>query len=181
MKKITFAVCGMGSRGVVYSGKQLEFPEEMEVTAIADVNPERIAAANKYLHIPEENLFRSADEMFAQPKLADVMMITTQDAMHKEHALKAMERGYDLLLEKPISNKLEDVVEIANTAKRLGRKVIVCHVLRYTPFYKTVKRLLQEGVVGKIQSIEAAEWVGHRHYATATAAATGTIPSSPAP
>ena len=165
MKKITFAVCGMGSRGVVYSGKQLEFPEEMEVTAIADVDPERIKAANKYLHVPEEHLFHSADEMFAQPKLADVMMITTQDAMHKEHALKAMERGYDLLLEKPISNKLEDVVEIANTAKRLGRKVIVCHVLRYTPFYKTVKRLLQEGVVGKIQSIEAAEWVGHRHFA----------------
>ena len=165
MKKITFAVCGMGSRGVVYSGKQLEFPEEMEVTAIADVNPERITAANKYLHVPQERLFHSAEEMFRQPKLADVMMITTQDAQHKEHALKAMELGYDLLLEKPISNKLEDVVEIANTAKRLGRTVIVCHVLRYTPFYKTVKRLLQEGVVGKIQSIEAAEWVGHRHYA----------------
>ena len=165
MKKITFAVLGMGSRGVVYSGKQLELPEEMEVVAIADIDPVRIEAANKYLHIPEERLFHSAEEIFAQPRLADIMMITTQDAQHKEHAIRAMEIGYDLLLEKPISNKLEDVVEIANTAKRLGRTVIVCHVLRYTPFYKTVKRLLREGVVGKVQSIEAAEWVGHRHYA----------------
>ena len=165
MKKVTFAVLGMGSRGVVYSGKQLELQDEMEVVAIADLDPVRIEAANKYLKLPKERLFYSAEEIFAQPRLADIMMITTQDAQHKEHAIRAMEIGYDLLLEKPISNKLEDVVEIANTAKRLGRTVIVCHVLRYTPFYKTVKRLLREGVVGKVQSIEAAEWVGHRHYA----------------
>ncbi len=165
MKKITFAVLGMGSRGVVYSGKQLMFPEKMEVVAIADINPDRIVAANKYLKVPQNRLFHSAEELFDQPKLADIMMITTQDAQHKDHAIRAMELGYDLLLEKPISNKLEDVVEIANTAKRLGRTVIVCHVLRYTPFYRQVKKLLQEGVVGKIQSVEAAEWVGHLHFA----------------
>ena len=165
MKKLTFAVLGMGSRGAVYSGKQLLFPEEMEVVAIADTDPDRITAANKYLHIPEDRLFHSAEALFAQPKLADVMMITTQDAQHKDHAIRAMELGYDLLLEKPISNKLDGVVQIANTAKRLGRTVIVCHVLRYTPFYREVKRLLDEGVVGKIQSVEAAEWVGHLHYA----------------
>lgn len=165
MKKVTFAVCGMGNRGAVYAGMQLRYPEEMEVTAMADTRPERLAAANKYLQLPPERLFSTAEEMFKQPKLADIMMITTQDAQHKGHALRAMELGYDLLLEKPISNKLEDIVEIANTAKRLGRTVIVCHVLRYTPFYRQVKKLLQEGVVGKIQSVEAAEWVGHLHFA----------------
>ena len=165
MKKITFAVCGMGNRGGVYAGQQLNFPEEMQVTAMADPKPERLEAANKYLNIPAENIFTNADDMFARPKLADIMMITTQDAQHKEHALKALERGYDLLLEKPIANRLADIVEIANAAKRLGRTVIVCHVLRYTPFYRTVKRVLDEGKIGQIMSMDLAEHVGFRHYA----------------
>ena len=165
MNKVTFAVCGMGNRGSVYAGQQLNFPDQMLVTAMADPRPERLEAANKHLHIPEENIFHSADEMFAQPKLADIMIISTQDAQHKEHALKALEIGYDLLLEKPISNKLEDIVTIANTAKRLNRKVIVCHVLRYTPFYKKVKELVTSGTIGRVMSIEACEHVGNFHYA----------------
>lgn len=165
MKKVTFAICGMGNRGTAYAGKQLKYPEEMEVVAMADNRRIRLDAANKYLNLPEDRLFDSADAILAQPKMADYMIIATQDAQHKEHALKAMELGYDLLLEKPISNKLEDIVEIANRAKELGRTVFVCHVLRYTVFYQQIKRLLDEGVVGKIQSIEAMEHVGFYHYA----------------
>lgn len=165
MKKVTLAVCGMGSRGVVYASQMLNHPEMGQVTAIADLLPERLEAANKYLHLPEDRLFSTADEMFAQPKLADIMAITTQDAQHKEHALKALEKGYDLLLEKPISNRLEDIVTIAATAKRLGRTVIVCHVLRYTPFYRKIKELLDQGVVGRVMSLEMAEHVGNFHYA----------------
>lgn len=165
MNKVTFAVLGMGNRGSVYAGMQLRFPEEMEVTAMADTRQERLDAANKYLHLPDERIFHTAEALFEQPRLADIMVIATQDAQHKEHAIRAMERGYDLLLEKPISNKLQDIVEIANTAKRLGRTVIVCHVLRYTPFYRQVKKLLDAGKIGRIQSIEAAEWVGYYHFA----------------
>ena len=165
MQKVTFAILGMGNRGTAYAAKQLKYPEEMEVVAMADTRPIRLEAANKYLNLPAERLFYSAEEILAQPKMADYMIIATQDAQHKAHALKAMELGYDLLLEKPISNKLDDIVQIADAAKRLGRTVVVCHVLRYTVFYQQVKRLIDEGVVGKLQSIEAMEHVGFYHYA----------------
>ena len=165
MKKLTFAVLGMGNRGTAYAGKQLKFPDEMEVVAMADNRRVRLDAANKYLHLPEDRLFDGADAILSVPKLADVMIIATQDAQHRDHAIRAMELGYDLLLEKPISNKLEDIVYIAETAKRLGRRVIVCHVLRYTVFYQEAKRLVQEGVIGKPQSVEAMEQVGYYHYA----------------
>ena len=165
MKKVTFAIMGMGNRGTAYAAKQLKFPEEMEVVAMADNRRERLDSANKYLHLPEEWLFDSAEALLAEPKLADVMIVATQDAQHREHALAAMERGYDLLLEKPISNKLADIVEIAAAAKKLGRRVIVCHVLRYTPFYRKVKELLDGGAIGEICSIEASEHVGYYHYA----------------
>jgi len=165
VKKVTFAIMGMGNRGTAYAAKQLKFPEEMEVVAMADNRRERLDSANKYLHLPEDRLFDSAESLLAVPKLADIMVVATQDAQHREHALRAMELGYDLLLEKPISNKLADIVEIAAAAKRLGRRVIVCHVLRYTPFYRKVKALLDSGSIGSICSIEAAEHVGYYHYA----------------
>ena len=165
MKKITFAILGMGNRGHAYASKQRKYPEEMQVVAIADTRRERLDSANKYLNIPQERIFDSADAILAQPKLADVMIIATQDCQHLEHAMKAMELGYDLVLEKPISNKLEDIVVIAEAARRLGRKVFVCHVLRYTAFYKQVYDLLQKGVIGKIETVEASEHVGYYHMA----------------
>ena len=164
MKKITFAVLGMGNRGTAYAAKALKYPEEMEITAMADTRRIRLDAANKHLHLPEERLFDSAQALLAQPKLADVMVIATQDAQHREHAMKAMELGYDLLLEKPISNKLESCVELAKAAEKMGRKVFICHVLRYTVFYQQIKRLIDEGKIGKVQSIEAMEQVGVHHF-----------------
>lgn len=165
MKKITFAIAGMGNRGMVYANRLLRFSEEAEITAIADNRRIRLDAANKFLNLPQDRIFSSAEELFAQPKLADIMIVTTQDAQHKAHALAAMERGYDLLLEKPVSNRLEDCFEIAENAKRLGRTVIVCHVLRYTVFYQEIKKLLDSGVIGKIESVAAAEHVAYYHIA----------------
>lgn len=165
MKKVTFAILGMGNRGTAYASKQLKFPEEMEVVAMADNRRERLDSANKHLHLPEDRLFDSADSILSVPKMADIMVIATQDAQHKDHAIRAMELGYDLLLEKPISNKLEDIVTIADAAKKLGRRVVVCHVLRYTPFYRKARELLTAGAIGEICSIEASEHVGYYHYA----------------
>ena len=167
MKKTTFAVMGLGNRGRCYVTNLLEFPEKMEITAIADPRESCRETYNAMLHLPEDRVFHSGEELLAQPKLADVMVICTQDRQHKDHAIAAMERGYDLLLEKPISNKLEDVRQIAEAANRLGRKVLVCHVLRYTPFYRTVKRLLDQGAVGRILNVEAAEHVSCWHMAHA--------------
>ena len=165
MRKVTFAILGIGNRGIRYGGMQLKYPEEMEVVAMADNRRERLDAANKHLHLPEDRLFDSADAILSVPKMAEIMLIATQDAQHKEHAMRAMELGYDLLLEKPISNKLEDIVVIEEAAKRLGRKVIVCHVLRYTAFYQEAKRLIASGAIGQVRSVEAAEHVAYYHYA----------------
>lgn len=58
-----------------------------------------------------------------------------------------MEKGYDLLLEKPIATSIEDCEAIYEAATRLNRKVIVCHVLRYTPFYSKLKEVVDSGVL----------------------------------
>lgn len=165
MKKVTFAILGMGNRGTRYALMQLKYPEEMEVTAIADNRPIRMESANKFLNLPQERLFDSAEAILAQDKLADMMIIATQDAQHKEHAIAALRKGYDLLLEKPISNDLEACREVARVANELGRTVIVCHVLRYTGFYQEIKKLINEGVIGDVVNLHASEMVGYYHIA----------------
>ena len=165
MKKITFAFLGLGNRGQVHSSQVLKYPDRMKVVAASDPRKECRDACNKYLNLPENMLFESGEELLKQEKLADVMVISTTDRQHKAHAIAALSKGYDLLLEKPIAVTPEDCKEIAETAARLGRKVLVCHVLRYTPFYKTIKQLINKGTVGKIEAIQATEGVGWYHMA----------------
>lgn len=165
MKKVTFAILGMGNRGTAYASKQLKFPDEMEVTAMADPRPSRLEAANKYLHLPKERLFASGEEMLKQPKMADIMIIASQDAQHRDHAIAAMKQGYDLLLEKPIAASKEDCRAIMEAAHQYHRRVIVCHVLRYTVFYQQIKKWISSGVIGDIRAIDAEEMIGYYHYA----------------
>lgn len=162
---VTFAICGFGSRGCdAYAIYQQSHPDEMKITAVADPRPAQRQIAMDTYQVPENCCFASGEEMLSQPKMADVMIISTQDKDHYRFAIGAMEKGYHLLLEKPISPDLHECLHIRNTAKRLGRIVMVCHVLRYAPFYETAHKLIQQGEIGRITHIEAAENIGYVHF-----------------
>ena len=166
MKIITVAIAGLGPRGFHMYGKyQLLHPERMKVTALADPDEEKLKEARRVLGVPEENCYRSAEEMFSLPRLADVAFIATQDAQHLAHATAALEKGYDLLLEKPIATTLKDCFGIMNKSLECNKRVIVCHVLRYTTFYRTIKELIEGGRVGDIVNVDAVENVGYWHQA----------------
>ena len=165
-RPIKVAIAGLGNRGRDNYGKiGMLYPDKMEIVAAADIDPKKVALAAEEFHLPEEACFSSAEEMLAEEKLADVMVIATQDRQHVGHAIAALEKGYHLLLEKPVSPEVEECQRLAETAKRCGRKVVVCHVLRYTPIYQKVKELLEEGVIGDVVSIMASENVGWYHQA----------------
>lgn len=166
MKKVKFAVCGFGIRGEeAYASYQLLRPEEMELVAVADPRPERLSLAVKEYGVKPEMCFESGDDLLRQGKLADVLIVATQDADHVRFALPALEKGYHLLLEKPISAKLDECIALREKAHECGRLVIVCHVLRYTQFYQKVYDLLRAGVIGEIQSLVATENVAYWHFA----------------
>lgn len=163
-EKISFALAGLGSRGKeVYAKAIAAHPDKMEIAAIADIDPEKVRATARMYGIPEERCFSSVEEMLEQDRLADVMVIATQDRQHVGHAVPALRKGYHLLLEKPISPDLKECREIVRVARECGRKVVVCHVLRYTPIYRKVKEILSSGKIGDIVSIMAVENVGWFH------------------
>ncbi len=165
-KKIKVALAGLGSRGKdTYAPTAKLFPDKMEIVAIADIDPAKVAEVAKEYQVPSDKCFSSAEELIAQEKLADVMFITTQDKQHVGHAIPALKKGYDLLLEKPISPDLDECREIVKVANECHRKVIVCHVLRYTPIYSTLKRILDSGRIGDVVSVMSIENVGYWHQA----------------
>ena len=165
-KKVTVAIAGLGARGrETYAKTARLFPEEMQIVAIADPIAERVRAVAEEYQVKPEFCFESAEEMLEQERLADVMFICTQDRQHAGHAIPALKKGYHLLLEKPISPSLEECREIAQTARECGRQVVVCHVLRYTPFYQKIKEIIASGEIGDVVAIQATENVAYWHQA----------------
>ena len=163
---VTFAICGCGDRGLeAYAPYQFTHPEEMKVVAGADVRPERLELLQKRFGVPAGMCFPSDEALLDQPRLADVMIVSTLDRQHVSAALKALDKGYHILLEKPISPDLDQCRALQKKAHETGRLVVVCHVLRYTRFYAALEDLIRRGAVGKLETIDAVEHVAYWHQA----------------
>lgn len=163
MKKLSCVVVGFGDRGQVYSSFAKLRPALLEVVAVVEPNDLRRNLAKNTFNIKEENCFTSLDSLIKREKLADFAINATMDNLHIETSIPLIEKGYDLLLEKPISNNKEKLLKLYNVAKACEKKVIVCHVLRYTDFYLKIKQIIDSGELGEIRHIEASENVGVAH------------------
>ena len=165
MKPVTAVVLGAGSRGSTYAEFAREYPDQLQIIAVAEPRADRRELLAQELNVPGENRFASWEELLAKPRLADCAFVCTLDDDHTAPAIRAMELGYDVLLEKPMSNNEDECRAIVDTARRTGRKLAVCHVLRYTPFFMTLKGLLDRGTVGEVTNIAHIENVGYWHQA----------------
>ncbi|MBQ8606054.1 MAG: Gfo/Idh/MocA family oxidoreductase [Clostridia bacterium] len=163
MKQLTCIIIGAGSRGRRYSRNMNLDRDKFCVVGVAEPVDTRRNFVKDMYDIPEENCYESWEPILDRPKFADFAVIATQDEMHFEPAMKAIELGYDLLLEKPISPSPLECKLIAEAAEKKGVKVVVCHVLRYTPLFIKIKDLILSGEIGEVVSLEALEPVGIKH------------------
>ena len=164
MKQYTFITIGCGGRGTTYTTEMLKMPEKYKLVGMADPLAQRRRRYTEKFGISPEQCYESWQDILSKPKMADIAIIATLDHMHYEPAMKAIELGYNLLLEKPVANSEKECIDIANAAKKKGVKVLVCHVLRYTPFYKKVKSIVKSGILGEVMSVEQSEAIGDVHF-----------------
>jgi predicted dehydrogenase len=162
---LSIAVLGCGSRGRTYSKLIASFGDRYLLTAAADLVATRRETVSGLRPAGLIREFHSAEDLFAAGKLADVLIIATQDSQHYDHAMAALALGYHLLLEKPAAESLARCEEIDRRARELGRRVALGFVLRYTPFYSTVKRIIDSGQLGRVISIRSHEGVEPFHQA----------------
>ncbi|AZN43150.1 Gfo/Idh/MocA family protein [Paenibacillus albus] len=166
MKPITAALIGAGQRGAgAYAPYALDHPEEIRFVAVADGDPERRERFAQTYEISEANTFSDWEDFLTRPKMADAVIICTQDKMHFEPTIKALEMGYHVLLEKPMSPDPLECFIMGEYAEKYDRVLSICHVLRYTDFFAKIKDLVAGGSIGKLVSIQHTENVEHGHQA----------------
>ncbi|CAN5254282.1 Gfo/Idh/MocA family oxidoreductase [soil metagenome] len=163
---VRLLVIGAGSRGShAYGQWCLEHPDRARVVAVADPNEERRDSLARQHDVATAGRFRSWREALAEPGAWDAVVIATPDRLHVDPAVRALELGSDVLLEKPIAPTVQGLNRLVEAARLHPGAVTVAHVLRYTPFFTAVKRALDEGRVGALQGIQHTENIGYWHFA----------------
>ena len=155
---------GAGQRGAqVYGAFARRNPKDIRFVAVAEPDAARRAEFCRDHGISPENAAADWRELLARPKLADCAFVCTQDNQHIAPAMAALDAGYHVVMEKPMSRYADELRALQARAEQTGRLVTVCHVLRYTPFFSKVKEILDSGVIGQVQSIQQIENVAYWH------------------
>ena len=163
---ITVALLGAGIRGAyVYGAYIKKHPSTVRCVAVAEPDQYRREGVQKMHCIPEEYCFCDWKRLLSLDKMADAVIIATQDSMHYEAASMALKKGYHILMEKPISGIAEECYDLAKQAKECNQVFLLSLVLRHTHFYRKIKELLTQERIGTLMSIRHCENVGYWHFA----------------
>ncbi|MBI5370937.1 MAG: Gfo/Idh/MocA family oxidoreductase [Sphingobacteriales bacterium] len=162
-KPVTAITCGAGNRGNVYGNYAAAYPDQLDIVGVAEPIALRNERYAKKHNIEDKNRFHTWEEVFSRPKFADAVIISTPDNLHFGPCMAALNMGYDVLLEKPISPSEQECRDILALAKKKNRIVAVCHVLRYAPYFIKLKEMMHNGSIGEIISIQHLEPIMHVH------------------
>ncbi len=167
MNPVKVIIVGNGERASCYCKYALYSPENLQVTAIVDPDKNKLKEGAKLYGVPESHCFESVEKFLEKREEyaieADGVINATMDEYHYRTAIPLLKAGYHMLLEKPVVNNMEQLLDIERTAEENGCLLMVCHVLRYTPFYRGIKEVIERGEIGEIVHIETSENVGIAH------------------
>lgn len=160
---VTIALVGAGNRGQSYLSWVHQNPDRARLVAVADPSAYRRDLVAR----GDENVLHFEDwrELAAQGRIADMVIISTQDRMHMEPTEAFAGLGYPILLEKPIAPTESESRRIIQIIEETGVLFGVCHVLRYTPYTDMIKGIVDSGILGNIVDIQHLEPVGWWHMA----------------
>ncbi|MEP7198229.1 MAG: Gfo/Idh/MocA family oxidoreductase, partial [Chloroflexota bacterium] len=163
---LELVVVGAGHRARDAYGPYVEqHPDEVRFVGVAEPNPVRRQQFADRFDIDDAMCFESWQELVARPQLAPALLNLTQDRLHVESTVAALERGYHVLLEKPMAQTPAECVRLTQTAERTGRMLQICHVLRFTPFFRALHQIISSGRLGQIISVAHRENIVYWHMA----------------
>lgn len=156
-------IVGAGHRAVLYASYAQQYPEALKIVSVADPISLRRQQVAALYNIPDEHCFPSAEALASVPKFADVVINGTMDHQHVATAIPLLRAGYDMLLEKPFATNEEEMWQLVDVVQQNRNKVMICHVLRFAPFYAAIRQQVRDGVIGDILNIQTVEHVSYHH------------------
>jgi len=159
----TVAILGAGDRGTGFGRLIAQFPQFAKVVAVAEPRDEYRRAFAAAHGLADGMVFRNWEEFCARGQLCDAVVISTMDRQHAGAAVACLQRGYDVLLEKPMAPTLPECRAIEQAQRRTGGILAVCHSLRYNKAFRKVRELLAAGAVGRIMTLDLLEQVIYWH------------------
>lgn len=166
-RPVRAVIVGAGHRSLLYASYAASHPDELQIVGVVEPDAVRRRLTAEQFGLASDAQYASVEELIASPKRADAAINGTMDSYHVATTLPLLEAGYDVLLEKPIGISEEEVLELYRTAKAHDRVVLICHVLRYAPFYAEIRRRIADGEIGDVVAIQTEENVSYHHMATA--------------
>jgi predicted dehydrogenase len=153
-KKIRLALVGTGHRGSSLWGKEIQrsFGEVTEFVGLSDINPGRLETVKQFLGLNVPT-FSNFGQMLKETK-PDYVIVTTVDATHDEFIVKALDMGFNVITEKPLTTDEKKLKRILDAEKRSGKKVVVAFNYRHSVHAMQMKELLANNRVGKITSVD---------------------------
>lgn len=115
--------------------------------------------------VPDQRAFLSVEDFLETPRFADLVFICTPDPTHYSICRDVSAKGYDVVLEKPVATNLAECLALLQVEAASRNRIFVAHVLRYSPFFRAVKQVVDSGELGAIRHMTLSENIGHWHYA----------------
>ena len=149
-----YAIVGTGDRATGMWGRDLveRFPDVIEFVGLCDSNFKRAIAAKSLIGV-DCPTFSNFDEMIQKTR-PDLLMVTTVDAFHSQYIVKALDRGIDVITEKPMVIDEKQCQAVLDAEKRNRRKIVVTFNYRYSPKHQKVKEVLLSGEIGRVISVD---------------------------
>ena len=161
----TCIIIGAGGRGKDDYAPYIRKTGIMKIVGVAEPNDKKRIEFCRDNNIAENMAFSDYRELFARGRLADAVLICTQDRLHLEPTLMAIKCGYHIMLEKPISPVREEIDEIEKALDGYDKVFMTGFVLRYTPFFSKLKELTDSGAIGRVMNMQLNENEGFWHHA----------------
>lgn len=149
--KIGFIGCGGMGSVHLQCLKALSLSLPIDVVAVADKRQERLSHALTLF--PKSRDYLSGEELLEKEKV-DVVYICLPSYLHASFAIKALQKGCDVFVEKPVCLSLDDAEELLKEQKRSGREVMVGQVVRFFPEFRYLKMLMEERRFGDLKSVD---------------------------
>ncbi|HCE43241.1 MAG TPA: hypothetical protein DET40_06815 [Lentisphaeria bacterium] len=167
IKAVSLALIGAGNRGAgIFGQYALEMPHRTKFITVVEPDAAKRKAFAARHNIPESKCFDSISAFFAAPpKGIEGVIIATLEDQRIEPIMKSMEQGWDILVEKPLCTNKEELIKLYDATKNYGKILIVCHQMRLSPIYRTIKSLIDSGDYGDIVCVQHSENLSWHHMA----------------